>query len=217
MEATAVMEGWLTKMIQALYVDTKRGPYPRLVGPENCWGQDRDATQYQGPFPVVAHPPCGHWGRYAHKCHDDGRTGPMAVIQVREFGGVLEHPKDSKLWRYCGLPRPGELPDGFGGFTLLVYQRDWGHPADKPTWLYFVGITLEELKEIGFPPSVAPREAWVDSRRKLKDELANPSRKRGTRGIVDRMSKNQRHITPFPFAAWLVEIAKKIESRKGRL
>jgi hypothetical protein len=185
-------------MIAALYIDPK-GPYPNIPGVD-CWDESRDATLYDGPWPVVAHPPCGHWGRYAHKAHDDGKTGPVAVAQVREFGGVLEHPKDSKLWKACGLPIPGDLPDEFGGRTILVFQRDWGHLADKPTWLYIVGTESTPP----MPPPQPPREAWLDSSRELVKNLANPSRKRGMRGIVERMSKLQRRLTPPEFAAWLV-------------
>lgn len=189
--------------IAALYVDSKRGPYPAL-GIE-CWDEERDATTYNGPHPVVAHPPCAAWGRYAHKALDDGSTGPVAVEQVRKWGGVLEHPKDSKLWAACGLPRPGELPDEFGGWTMLVHQRDWGHRADKPTWLYIVGVSPGDVPAL--PKPQPPREAWVDAKRRLVDELASPGRKRGTRGIVERMSKNQRHLTPPAFAQWLVVLA----------
>ena len=102
--------------VAALYVDVARGPYAAMLGVE-CWGIERDATTYCGPYPVVAHPPCGHWGQMSHWC-----TRPLAerelaiaaVAQVRSHGGVLEHPATSRLWAECGLPRPGELPDAHG-------------------------------------------------------------------------------------------------------
>ena len=66
-------------MIAALYVDTARGPYARMRGVE-CWGYatrdgrqldalapTRDARDYAGPWPVVAHPPCGPWGRFRRR------------------------------------------------------------------------------------------------------------------------------------------------------
>lgn len=191
-------------MIAALYVDTARGPYATMPGVD-CWGVERDATQYAGPWPVVAHPPCGHWGRYAHRCHDDGHTGPIAVAQVRTWCGVLEHPAHSKLWRECGLPRPGELPDVWGGYTIEVFQRDWCHRADKPTWLYIVGVD-----QINLPPMPEPtpaRQVCVPKRRQLVDEPNDARRMRGTRGVVELMSKNQRHLTPPAFAEWLVAVA----------
>ena len=111
--------------VAALYIDAKRGPYAGVPGIDP-WGIERDATRYAGPSPVVAHPPCGAWGNYAHKCHDDGATGPVAVAQVRRWGGVLEHPRRSKLWAHCDLPRPGELPDAWGGYSIEIRQCDWG-------------------------------------------------------------------------------------------
>src|SRR5207344_928057 len=54
-------------------------------------------------------------------------------------GGVLEHPRYSRLWSHCRLPQPGEFTDAWGGHTLEVCQCDWGHPARKRTWLYVVG------------------------------------------------------------------------------
>lgn len=190
-------------MIAALYIDAQRGPYPNLPGVE-CWGlPERNATTYAGPHPVVAHPPCGHWGRYAHRAHDDGHTGPIAVEQVRRWGGVLEHPRHSRLWAHCGLPKPGELPDAWGGVTIEVCQRDWGHRADKPTWLYIVRCTVPPM-----PPQTPPREAWTPSRRVLVESRLESARPRGARGIVECMPKSQRHLTPPAFAAWLVECAR---------
>jgi hypothetical protein len=39
-------------VVDALYVDPK-GIYPRLLGPEHCWDEARDARTYAGPGPVV--------------------------------------------------------------------------------------------------------------------------------------------------------------------
>lgn len=176
-------------MIAALYVDMK-GPYPSIRGVD-CWDLERDATTFHGPGPVIAHPPCGHWGRYWRKAHDDGHTGPIAVEQVRRWGGVLEHPKGSKLWKQCGMAFPGRPKDVWGGWTLEVEQGDWGHPAQKPTWLYIVGLDDPSLL-----PAMPPRRP-------------PPPRKPGvkSRGVLERMAKSKRHLTPRPFALWLVRLA----------
>src|SRR5262252_9279401 len=101
-------------MIAALYIDP-RGPYPRMPDVD-CWDERRDARKYEGPYPVVAHPPCGPWGKLRHLCtKQDSSCGPVAVDKVREFGGVLEHPAHSRLFVECGMPRTGELPDPWGG------------------------------------------------------------------------------------------------------
>ena len=47
-------------MIAALYVETN-GRYFNLDGVEP-WDQERDARKYDGPWPVVAHPPCQSCG-----------------------------------------------------------------------------------------------------------------------------------------------------------
>jgi hypothetical protein len=159
----------------------------------DAWTVSRDATKYAGPYPVVAHPLCGHWGRYYQKAHDDGRTGPIAVAQIRRFGGVLEHPRDSKLWNHCGMAYPGGFDDSFGGYTLAVNQHDWGHPAYKPTWLYVVGCPSMGLPE---RPKRRPRPEYEPT----------PG---NTRGILERLSKRQRQLTPPTFAEWLIEVAKR--------
>src|SRR5262252_4046294 len=126
-------------MIAALYIDP-RGPYPRMPDVD-CWDERRDARKYEGPYPVVAHPPCGPWGKLRHLCtKQDSSCGPVAVDQVREFGGVLEHPAHSRLFVECGMPRPGELPDPWGGVTIEVEQVRWGHVARKRSWIYLVGV-----------------------------------------------------------------------------
>jgi len=96
--------------VAALYIDP-RGPYPRMDGVE-CWDEQRDARAYDGPHPVVAHPPCGPWGNLRHLSFGAGREcGPLAVRQVRDFGGVLEHPAGSPP----RLPSSAGAPDGVSG------------------------------------------------------------------------------------------------------
>ena len=129
----------MTFNVAALYVDPV-GPYPHLVA--DWWDEERDATRYAGPARVIAHPPCGPWGRLHTFCkHDDKCLALVAVDQVRKWGGVLEHPADSKLWAAAGLPYPGDLfADEFGGRSYFINQSDYGHPCPKATWLYAVGL-----------------------------------------------------------------------------
>ena len=92
--------------VAALYVDVEAGPYAGMAGVD-AWGVERDAKLYRGPHPVVAHPPCGPWGKLAWNCtKQDPLCGPVAVAQTLQYGGVLEHPEGSTLWRHCGLPKP---------------------------------------------------------------------------------------------------------------
>jgi len=110
-----------------------------------CFDMYRDAITYSGVLPVVAHPPCRSWGRLRHlaKPVDGERALALfCVRQVRRCGGVLEHPAGSLLWSQANpypLPLPGAGVDAFGGFSLSLYQSDFGYPAPKHSWLYVVG------------------------------------------------------------------------------
>ena len=183
-------------MIAALYVDVKGGPYPHINGVE-CWGLPyRNALHYEGPYPVVAHPPCGAWGRLRHLHKKrDGLCAPLAVDQVRMWKGVLEHPAGSLLWDAEALPRPGQPEDQFGGYTVEVNQCDWGHPCKKPTWLYCVGVPREahECRAPGTPT----HGIWYG--RFERSGHAGPKLKGA--------SKEIRRRTPPLFAEYLVRLA----------
>lgn len=144
-------------MIAALYVQ-RDGCYSEL--PEvDPWPEERDARCYDGPWPVVAHPPCARWGRFAHggpaaphtrKLGDDGGCFAAALASVRRWGGVLEHPAYSQAWLAHGLPWPpatgGWQQDIDGSWCCQVEQGFYGHPARKASWLYAVGTDLPSLR-----------------------------------------------------------------------
>lgn len=118
-------------MIAALYVQPG-GVYSRLPGVD-CYDIYRDARSYSGPFPVVAHPPCRAWGKYAHKArprHGERDLAFHALDMVNRYGGVLEHPVGSGFFKAAGIPSER---------LVRVNQVDWGHRAIKATWLYIVG------------------------------------------------------------------------------
>lgn len=175
--------------VAALYIEP-RGPYPGLA--RECFDEARDAKTYAGPWPVVAHPPCGPWGRLRFLCRlQDPSCGPHGVEMVRRYGGVLEHPAESMLFRHCRMPWPGELPDEFGGRTYLVRQVAWGHQCEKPTWLYVVGVPATRVVS-------GIRTGGVATHRVIS----------GPRGPQLPMATQlKRRLTPTSFAAWLVELA----------
>lgn len=189
----------LIDSVSALYINP-RGPYPALVS--DCWPETRDARQYAGPNPVVAHPPCGPWGRFRNLCtKQDATTGPAAVAAVRRWGGVLEHPECSRLWRACLMPFPGELPDAWGGRSYLVRQVSWGHACVKPTWLYVVGVdALDVLDGVRVGGEAAHRMGRLGPKSKPATHVA----------------KALRNITPPAFAAWLVSLASRARSPQER-
>lgn len=137
-------------MIAALFIETA-GCYTGQANVD-AWDIARDARQYAGPWPVVAHPPCQRWGRFWHgspcKPHqyrlgDDQGCFASALASVRQWGGVIEHPADSRAWAHHGIPAPkrgaGWLRVGPTEWTCYVEQGHYGHAARKGTWLFYVG------------------------------------------------------------------------------
>ena len=230
--------------VAALYIDP-RGPYPKLhvdcpqcIGVNacrlpmsmrrphgvDCWDASRDARLYDGPHPVVAHPPCGPWGRLRHLYrgteHD---CAPRAVEQVRKWGGVLEHPAGSLLWEHCGLPVPdfdvhpdarlggkvlrvstqrndiGEFVDSWGGYTVEIDQCEWGHVARKRTWLYLVGVPREALEAPPFPGRQPTHSVWSGKQERLNGRS------------IKCCSAQQRRRTPPLFAELLVRFAQSVQ------
>lgn len=143
--------------VAALYVDPK-GVYANLPGVE-VWDEARDARTYAGPWPVVAHPPCQRWCRFAKQVEqrfgyavgDDGDCFRAALAAVRRFGGVLEHPAYSLAWDAYGLPKPksshGWTASMFeDGASCYIEQGRYGLPMRKATWLYAYGVELPNLR-----------------------------------------------------------------------
>ncbi len=193
-------------MIAALYVDP-RGPYPKMPDVD-CWDETRDATRFDGAGPVVAHPPCGPWGRLAHLCKQQlAHLGPLAVAQVRANGGVLEHPRDSKLFARCGVPKPGAPADEWGGVTIEVTQCEWGHVARKPTWLYLVGVPTSAVEAPPFPGREPTH--WCSGFRSSKRRSPERYKKSGCAVPpgIKVCSAQQRRRTPTLFAEYLVRLA----------
>lgn len=152
-------------MIAALFV--KRGGVYWDLPDVTPWDEARGARLYDGPWPVVAHPPCQRWGKMwagspsviaktgVRKVKgDDGGCFAAALAAVRQWGGIIEHPWGSHAWAAFGLNRPPReggwvsaeyLGAGQSGWTCCVEQGRYGHYARKPTLLYVVGCELPEL------------------------------------------------------------------------
>jgi hypothetical protein len=207
--------------VAALYVDP-RGAYSGLPGVE-CWGlPERDAREYAGPHPVVAHPPCERWGRYwfggpnagrvRKTLGDDAGCFASALSAVRAFGGVLEHPEASHAWRRFRLvapPRHGgwiaaDRFDGFTGWTCCVEQGAYGHRARKATWLYACGVELPSLRWGFTPGEFARLDDGFHSNAQRANAVANGWRpERG-----GRLTKTERAATPPEFRDVLLSMAR---------
>lgn len=202
-------------MIAALFV-MPDGPYANRPDVD-LWPESRDARLYDGPWPVVAHPPCQRWGRYwfggpsckvRKKLGDDGGCFESALDSVRRWGGVLEHPEASHAWGTFGLAAPkksgGWERDLSGGWSCCVEQGHYGHPARKATWLYYVGKAE--------PPALvwgkSSATARLDDGYHSKEHRAAAKAAGIKRRSLERLSIRQRTVTPDHFAELLIGLAR---------
>lgn len=192
-------------MIAALFARAD-SVYKTLPGVD-VWDEVRDARKWPGGNPVVAHPPCRAWGKlyyFAKPVEGEKDLAILAVKHVREFGGVLEHPKDSKLWVEAGLPRPGQR-DEFGGWTLPITQHWFGHRAEKYTWLYIVGCDPGQIPAI---PLHLGHATHVIAQSRMR-RIDGTRLRKGMAGWRPEVSKAEREHTPPELARWLVELATR--------
>jgi len=200
--------------IAALFVEAE-GAYAGIPGIDP-WDVSRDARTYNGPYRVIAHPPCQRWGRFWHgstrKPHqfelgDDGGCFASALASVRRWGGVLEHPADSHAWRAFGLtppPRSGgwHAADFEGGWTCYVEQGHYGHMSRKATWLYANGVHLPELIWGRSPQRLSPIA--------LEKYGYEKARRIGICAMVGGKRKTEiRNATPPAFRDLLISIVAK--------
>lgn len=196
-------------MVAALYVE-KGGCYFGLPGVD-CWDEDRDAREYAGPSPVVAHPPCQRWGQLGlvnyirwggehNRPGNDGGCFESALAAVRRWGGVLEHPAKTKAFAHFGLAAPVGM--GWhrcidGGWTCEVWQSAYGHRANKATWLYYFGKAL--------PPSLN----WS---RPIGTHQVGFHDQRGRDANKPTLSPREAAATPVAFRDVLISMARDAAS-----
>jgi hypothetical protein len=197
-----------TPTVAALYVDPN-GVYAGLPGVE-VWDEARDARLYAGPWPVVAHPPCQRWCRFAkgiakqypqYQVGDDGGCFEAALAAVRKYGGVIEHPAESLAWSAFNLPEPkssqGWTPSMLEyGASCYIEQGQYGHPMRKATWLYAYDVEL---------PNMRWRRTLDSERGEFKwgSRLYKPEQDRD-RPRVDALHS----VTPEPFRDVLLAMAR---------
>lgn len=194
-------------MIAALYVETN-GSYYGIDGVDP-WDEARDARKYDGPYPVVAHPPCQRWGAMAfvnyarwggehNRPRNDGGCFAAALHAVRLWGGVLEHPAKSRAWDWFGLTKPdrsGWTRCPTGAWVCEVWQSAYGHRANKATWLYFVGDG---------PPD-------MDWSRPIGTHQVGFYDQRGKDRNKPTLSRREASGTPTPFRDVLISMARSVK------
>lgn len=206
-------------MIAALFVETS-GAYYGIPGIDP-WDEVRDARNYEGPHPVIAHPPCQRWGKFwAGSPYHIAKTGERkvkgdddgcfesALRSVRKYGGVIEHPWGSHAWPHFGLAIPSRLggwvkADEYGGLTCCVEQGRYGHYARKPTLLYYVGD--KQPQELAWGKSEAVFPQWAIDKYGLEK-----CRRIGELGLKGGGKDNTHRIgTPPGFRQLLIDLVKE--------
>ena len=186
-----------------------------FVQPDGCyadldyidlWPEHRDARNYGGVLPVVAHPPCQLWGALAcvnyarwggehNKPKNDDGCFKFALDAVNKWGGVLEHPAKTMAFAEYGIPKPngmGWQASMFGGWVCEVWQSAYGHRANKATWLYYNGNK---------PPLQLKWDRVVGTH-----QVGMPD-KRGKAANKPSLSKREANATPIEFRDALIALA----------
>lgn len=179
--------------VAAIYVNETTG-YQQLSGVE-CWPASRDARNYYGPLPVVAHPPCAQWSqlrKFSKPRQAVAKYLAFHALEMAElFGGVIEHPRSSTFWAAAGLPLPGSQNER--GCNVLCDLVNFGAPVRKPTGIFVAHCRFEDLPpmpyQLGYPTAV------IDTNSRDKYRLPF-------------LPKSQRSVTPPAMCEWLVECAK---------
>lgn len=208
----------MTNTIAALFVE-ENGCYYGIDGVDP-WGVTRDARRYDGPYPIVAHPPCKRWGKFwrgsirknakREKMGDDGGCFEVALRCVRQYGGVIEHPAGSHAWNWFGITQPEShggwsISDSYGGFSCCVSQGWYGHDAPKKTWLYACKTDLPALRW----GTVKTDGAISHVRTQLAQNCDTlfPDEEMG-KAQWNCMPYQKRTATPTPFRDLLISIAR---------
>jgi hypothetical protein len=191
------------RKVAALFVE-EDGVYSNLpnidLGPKK-----RDARKYDGPYPIIAHPPCQRWGKFAkinynrwdgehNKPGNDGGCFSSALSNLKRYGGVLEHPAQSYAWPAFNLPKKKNTWVLMGDvWTCEVWQSAYGHRANKSTWLAYVGVLppfdLDWSRPIG-----ACQIGFHDQRGKNKNKPT--------------LSRKEANATPICFRDVLIALAE---------
>lgn len=183
-------------MIAVLFA--RRGSVYNSIPGVDVWDEDRDARLWPGGCSLVAHPPCRAWATLRHHARPARHEKSLAVFaidRVRQWGGVLEHPVGSLLWKLPDMPG-AQRRDKWGGWIVVVDQAWFGHRARKRTGLYICGVDPADVP--AFPIDIAPATHTVGLWSGRNRETCRPS-----------VSRDEYEGTPPDFARWLVDLARR--------
>lgn len=176
--AKNMSNGMIFSPVAALFVraDSVYNTIPQVY----CYDKNRDAFTYNGDAPVVCHPPCRSWGRYANKARQlekadiDGFR--FCIETVRRVGGVIEHPSSSTAW----------FSHDLSDFMIYkVYQSFFGHKSHKETYIAMYSPHHQDYLSL---PCVQGKNNYP----------------------VESMGKKDREATPIDFAQALTYLARDL-------
>ena len=184
-------------MIPVLFTDDKSN-YD-LFNCFSTYNRHRNAFTFSERTPLIAHPPCRLFSRlrqFSTADRKEKQCAYFALAQVRMFGGILEHPRSSTLWKNGNFNLSGEI-DIYGGFLRSVNLSWFGFPAEKKTMLYFVGISPSDLP--AFPLSLdAPLSTISTSKNSSLQEV----------------QKKYRSSTPLLMIKYFIQVIDIINCKK---
>lgn len=145
----------------------------------DCYDIKRDALTCTSDSAFVAHPPCRSWGRlrkFANVVPGEHLLAVWSVFRLWRYGGVLEHPAGSGLWKLLNLPLPGSGYDFRGGFSISFNQSWFGFKCEKNTWLYIVGCSLSDIPSMPLNFNAVSHTICSTSRATSKKEISKNKR-----------------------------------------
>lgn len=166
----------------------------------DTWDINRNAFLCTSRSPAIYHPPCRLFSRlrkFSTAPAKEKKCAFFSLARVRQFGGILEHPRSSTLWKNGNFDLSGQV-DSYGGFLRSVNLSWFGFPCEKKTMLYFVGIKPGSLPP--FPMNLqAPTHVISSSKQTTLKEL----------------SKNQRSSTPVQMIDYFITVIKIMNDERN--
>ena len=171
----------------------------KLFANLDAYDLERNAFTYSDRLPLIAHPPCRLFSRlrkFSTAPAQEKKCAFFALSKIRQFGGILEHPRSSLLWTTGNFDLSGNV-DSYGGFLRSVNLSWFGFPCQKKTMLYFVGISPSQLP--AFP-------LCFDA---ITHQISSSKRK-----SLPEISKNSRSSTPVAMIAYFIQVIDIINNNK---
>ena len=165
----------------------------------DCYDIKRNALSFNGRVPLIAHPPCRKFSKLRGLSTaplSEKKLAFFALSKVRQFGGILEHPRSSTLWINGNFNLDGSI-DTYGGFLRSVDLSWFGFPARKATMLYFCGIRPDQMPAFPFSLNAITHIISSTARSNKKE-----------------ISKKMRSATPLRMVEYFIEVMNIINENR---